>query len=284
MKQVSTIKLHSMKLKYIFSMVIFPFLLSAQEREPSASANVRVLPVELEMPGLDRSRTIRLYLPPNYDESKKSYPVLYMHDGQNLFDHVTSYLGEWGVDEILDELYESQGFELIVVGIDNGQGKRMSELSPWENKKYGKAEGKEYLEFIVEVVKPYIDTNYNTKTDRVSTAIMGSSMGGLISHYAIYEYPNIFSKAGIYSPSYWYASGPFDILETKPLPKDIRLYFFAGEKEGEIMVQPMEKMIALILAKGHPKQNLKSTIDPNGEHNERTWRADFGKAVLWLFN
>lgn len=272
-----------MKFRYIILLILLNSTAYAQERKPSASQNVFVLPTEMEMPGLDRSRTIRLYLPPNYNESKKVYPVLYMHDGQNLFDNVTSFVGEWGVDEILDELYTRQGFELIVVGIDNGQQKRMSELSPWENAKYAKAEGKEYMEFIVDVVKPYIDKHYRTKSEREHTAIMGSSMGGLISHYAIYQYPEVFSKAGIYSPSYWYAKGAFDIVEQKPLRKDARLYFFVGQKEGETMVKPMEDMVDLILKYGHPSQNLKSKIDPNGEHNERTWRSDFENALLWLF-
>jgi alpha-glucosidase len=270
-------------LKFVFLLLLFPLIIFAQERKSTASKNVSILPNPIKMPGLDRSRTIRLYLPPNYNESKSDYPVLYMHDGQNLFDDVTSYVGEWGVDEILDELYENQGFELIVVGIDNGQEKRMSELSPWENAQYGKAEGKEYMEFIVDVVKPYIDKNYRTKSDREHTAIMGSSMGGLISHYAIYQYPEVFGKAGIYSPSYWYARGAFDIVEEKPMRKDARLYFFVGQKEGEMMVNPMNEMVELVLEKGHPSKNLKSKIDPDGEHNEKTWRSDFKNALLWLF-
>jgi predicted alpha/beta superfamily hydrolase len=272
-----------MKFKPVFFLLLLSTVALAQERNHTASKNVKILPNEMEMPGLGRSRTIRLYLPPNYEGSKKDYAVLYMHDGQNLFDDATSYVGEWGVDEILDDLYTKQGFELIVVGIDNGQEKRMSELSPWENAKYGKAEGKEYMEFIVDVVKAYIDKNYRTKSDRENTAIMGSSMGGLISHYAIYQYPEVFSKAGIYSPSYWYAKGAFDIVEEKPVRKDARLYFFVGQKEGEMMVKPMQDMVNLILKDGHPSQNLKSKVDPNGEHNERTWRSDFENSVLWLF-
>lgn len=272
-----------MKFKSLLFLLLLSSSICAQERKSTASKNVSILHNEIEMPGLDRSRAIRLYLPPNYDESKSDYPVLYMHDGQNLFDDATSFVGEWGVDEILDQLYEKQGFELIVVGIDNGQAKRMSELSPWENAQYGKAEGKEYMKFIVDVVKPYIDKNYRTKPDRGHTAIMGSSMGGLISHYAIYQYPEVFGKAGIYSPSYWYARGAFEIVEEKPMRKDARLYFFVGQKEGEMMVNPMNEMVDLVLEKGHPSKNLQSIIDPNGEHNEKTWRSDFENAVLWLF-
>src|SRR6185369_7256568 len=107
--------------------------------------------------------------------SERRYPVIYMHDGQNLFDDATSYAGEWGVDETLNELARSHGFEAIVVGIDNGQDRRMTELNPWDNPRFGKAEGAAYMSFIVDVVKPYVDARYRTRSDAQSTAIIGSS-------------------------------------------------------------------------------------------------------------
>lgn len=169
----------------------------------SAQANVSLLPELLQIPGLNRQRQIRVYVPPGYANSQRRYPVLYMHDGQNLFDAATAYAGEWRVDETLNALSESGQLELIVVGIDNGQEKRMTELNPWSHPRFGVAQGREYMEFVVEVVKPLIDRRYRTKADRANTAIMGSSMGGLISHYAINQYPEVFSKAGIFSPAYW---------------------------------------------------------------------------------
>ena len=259
------------------------------EKESTAQANVRVL-APLAMPGLDRTRTIRLYLPPGYDASKNRYPVLYMHDGQNLFDAATAYAGEWGVDETLNELAKSKGLELIVVGIDNGGALRIHELNAWDNEKFGKGEGEQYTRFIVDVVKPYIDAHYRTKADRANTAIMGSSMGGLISHYAIAAYPKVFSKVGIFSPAYWLAPPIFDDPKESRLPHDARLYFYAGGREGENtmpgmgeMETDMQRMVAKLRKAGHPSRNLAVHVDPEAHHNEAAWRAEFPKAIAWLY-
>lgn len=260
-----------------------PVTLDAQQRPASAQPNVHILEKALTIPGLDRERTLRIYLPPGYEEGKKRYPVLYMHDAQNLFDAATSYAGEWGVDEHLNDLAASDGLELIVVGIDNGQEHRNTELSPWENSRLGQPEGGAYTRFIVEVVKPYIDQKYRTKPGRKHTAIMGSSLGGLISHYAIYTYPRVFSKAGIFSPSYWVSEKVFSYTEENPVPKNTRLYLLVGKKEGPGMYENMEKMHAFIKEKGHPEANVYGETDPEGEHNEAFWRGEFANAVKWLF-
>jgi cyclomaltodextrinase len=251
----------------------------------TAQPNVHVLEEKFKMPGLDRERTVRVYLPPGYETSHKRYPVLYMHDGQNLFDATTSYSGEWGVDETLNELAKTKGLELIVVGIDNGGTDRIHELNAWDNPKFGKGEGRQYMDFVVDVVKPYIDKRYRTKPDRADTAIMGSSMGGLISQYAIEQYPQVFSKAGIFSPAYWLAgSGVFDFARAQPPRKDARLYFYAGGKEGETMLPDMQRMIELLRADGFPQNHLDVIVDPEAMHNEAAWRAQFARAVLWLFD
>ncbi|HWJ95481.1 MAG TPA: alpha/beta hydrolase-fold protein, partial [Telluria sp.] len=119
----------------------------------TAGPGVKVLPA-LEIPGLGRQRTLRIYTPPGYATSNKRYPVLYMHDGQNLFDDATSYVGEWKVDETLDALAKEGKLELIVVGIDHGNDKRMTELNAWSNPYMGAGEGREYVDFIVKTVKP----------------------------------------------------------------------------------------------------------------------------------
>jgi predicted alpha/beta superfamily hydrolase len=250
----------------------------------TAQPNVHVLPTPLIIPGLDRPRTIRVYLPPGYATSKKRYPVLYMHDGQNLFDAATSYSGEWEVDETLNALAKSHGLELIVVGIDNGGEQRIHELNPWDNPKYGKGEGRQYMAFVVEVVKPYIDKNYRSKPDRANTAIMGSSMGGLISHYAVNEYPDVFSKVGIFSPAYWLAPPVFDFAQGHALRPDVKVYFYAGGQEGDTMLPDMQRMVALVRAQKHAESNMVVVIDPQAKHNEAAWRDQFAKAVTWLFS
>jgi predicted alpha/beta superfamily hydrolase len=248
----------------------------------TAQANVSILSEKLAMPGLNRTRQLRLYLPPGYANTDKRYPVLYMHDAQNLFDAATSYAGEWGVDETLNALAKAGKLELIVVGIDNGESKRMTELNPWPNAEFG-SEGKAYAEFIVNVVKPYIDQHYRSKPDRLNTAIMGSSMGGLISHYAINQYPQVFSKAGIYSSSYWVSSASLQFIATHPAARDARLYLATGEKESDSQVPDAQTAFAEILKAGHPRENASLKIVAGAEHNEKFWREDFAQAVLWLF-
>ncbi|NCP65952.1 MAG: alpha/beta hydrolase [Paraglaciecola sp.] len=250
----------------------------------TASASVSVLPFAFLIDGLDRQRTIRLYLPPDYTESTDSYPVLYMHDGQNLFDAASSYAGEWGVDETLDGLAQAAKLKLIVVGIDNGGEYRMNELSPWPNKRFGEAQGKQYMDFIVEVVKPYIDTNYRTKPERQHTAIMGSSMGALISHYAIHAYPQVFSKAGLFSPSYWYSDSVFDYTQEHKVALDARLYVMFGDEEGDGMIVDTGKMQRQLLSQGHPRELMVFKRVAGGEHNEALWRQEFADAVQWLFS
>jgi predicted alpha/beta superfamily hydrolase len=235
------------------------------------------------MDGLDRQRTVRLYLPPSYETSDKRYPVIYMHDGQNLFDDASSYAGEWGVDETLNQLAEQQNLEVIVVGIDNGGEFRMNELSPWGNERFGEAQGKEYMDFIVQVVKPYIDSNFRSKNDKDNTAIIGSSMGGLISHYAIHAYPEVFSKAGIFSPSYWYSQNVFSFSQLKKADLDARLYVMYGDKEGDGMISDTDKMSRQLKQQGHPRKNMIFKRVPKGEHIEKLWREEFAEAVLWLF-
>jgi len=276
-------KIHFLSTVLIIATVISCDNKAEEKPRPStAESNVFVLEQHFKIAGLNRSRQIRVYLPPEYDSSEQHYPVLYMHDGQNLFDDSTSYVGEWGIDESLNQLAKESDFRLIVVGIDNGQEKRMNELSPWGNKKYGAAEGEAYMKFIVNQIKPYIDNKYRTLRDRDNTAIMGSSMGGLISHYAIYNYPQVFSKAGIFSPSYWYSEQVFSFTKDNPVPEDARLYLIIGKQEGNA-VDDTEKMYAHILNTGHPKNNLSMNVDSDGDHNESSWRKQFIPAIKWLF-
>jgi predicted alpha/beta superfamily hydrolase len=270
-------------LKFIASLImllLFSSHVVAAEVVSTAASNVRIL-APIPIPQLNRDRIIRVYLPPSYDSSDKRYPVLYMHDGQNLFDAATSYAGEWGVDETLNTLAKTQALEIIVVGIDNGQEKRMNELSPWPNKRFGKAEGAEYMQFIVNTLKPMMDQQFRTLPDRENTAIMGSSMGGLISHYAIHQYPDVFSKAGIFSPSYWYSKEVYSQTRMQPVPKTAKLYLIMGGKEGG--ERTLKKMTKQLQKQQHPAEHLYSEVIADGEHNEGFWRKEFPKAVAWLF-
>ncbi|WP_223115302.1 TIM-barrel domain-containing protein [Hanstruepera ponticola] len=257
----------------------------------TAQENVKILSEDFKIPQLDRERKIWVYLPPNYKTSNKSFPVIYMHDGQNLFDSSTAYSDEWEVDETLNRLFKEKQVELIVVGIDNGGNKRLDEYSPWVNKKYGGGEGDHYMEFIVNTLKPYIDSNFRTRSDKENTAIIGSSMGGLISYYAALEYPDVFGKAGIYSPSFWFSQKSISFAKTKEKLQDSKLYFLAGGKEGgntdfnEInqTVRDMNTVVEILKSQGVPSKNMYSTVIPEGEHNEKLWKESFEETILWLF-
>jgi enterochelin esterase-like enzyme len=178
------------------------------------TAQVKVIDSAFKIPQLDRTRRIWVYLPKSYNATKgKIYPVLYMHDGQNLFNEQTAPFGEWGVDEALDSLQQQTGKECIVVGIDNSNEKRMNEYNPFNNEKYGKGEGDLYVDFLVKTLKPYIDKNYRTQKDAAHTFIAGSSMGGLISLYALVKYPDVFGTAGIFSPAFWIVPEMYPMVE-----------------------------------------------------------------------
>lgn len=258
----------------------------AADRPSTAQANVSVLAPPLGMPELNRTRTVRLYLPPSYAASPgQRYPVIYMHDGQNLFDAASSYAGEWRVDETLNELARTRGFEAIVVGIDNGGEQRMAEMSPVLNPKFGVAEGPQYLAFIVDVVKPLIDKTYRTRPDRLNTALMGSSMGGLISHDGLVRYPAVFGRVGVFSPSYWASPTMFERAAAQAPPVGTRVYLYAGGREGGDGVMAIDaQRMRDVLAKNMAAQDLSLHIDAAAEHNEAAWAAEFGRAVVWLFS
>lgn len=204
-----------------------------------------------------------------------------MHDGQNLFNEQTAPFGEWGVDEALDSLQQKTGKECIVVGIDNGS-QRMTEYNPYDNDKNGKGEGKAYVDFIANTLKPFIDTKYRTKKGPENTFIAGSSLGGLISFYAIMQYPNIFGTAGVFSPSFWIAPQVFSDAEKFTTPLSPRFYFYVGGKEPSNMVTGMDRMVDIIQKK--QRFSLRRVVDPLGVHREKSWRQEFASFYYWLMN
>lgn len=250
-----------------------------KERHSTASKNVHVVDESFYIPQLDRHRRVWIYLPESYSTSKKKYPVLYMHDGQNVFDEATSAYGEWGVDEALDTL-GPQHKEIIVVAIDNGADKRLNEYSPYDMEKYGKGEGDQYVDFLVQTLKPYVDKRYRTKRDEKSTFIAGSSMGGLISFYAILKYPKIFGGAGVFSPAFWITPQLKNINPKQAKKVKGKIYFYAGQQESEHMVPDMLNVFEQM--RQHSKVKMKTVIRAEGKHNEPTWRSEFPLFYKWI--
>lgn len=246
--------------------------------QTTASKNVSTF--EIEAPQLDTIRKIWVYTPTDYKTTGKKYPVIYMHDAQNLFDASTSYAGEWKVDEILDSLKQP---EVIVVGIEHGNEKRIDELTPFPHEKYGGGKGDKYLSFIVETLKPHIDVVYPTLSETKNTSIMGSSLGGLISFYGAIKYPETFGKAGVFSPSFWFSKEIYKFVEDSEIKSTTKFYFTVGTGESEEMVPDMEKMHALLEQKGLPEENMLMKIVKDGQHNEAAWSREFPEAFTWLF-
>ena len=249
----------------------------------TASPNVQVIS-NFFMPQLNRNRRIWIYLPPDYATSGKKYPVLYMHDGQNVFDRATSFSGEWEVDESLNGLFENGDEGIITVAIDNGGGSRLNEYTPWPNPQYGGGEGAQYVKFIVETLKPFIDDNYRTRQEREHTGIMGSSLGGLISMYAAIEHQEVFGKAGIFSPSFWFSDEAYTHVSNTGKKEDMKIYLLAGEQESESMVPDLNAMYNTLRNAGFEASELFLTTDTDGQHSEWYWAREFPDAYIWLFS
>jgi len=272
---------------FIVFLLIHSILFSqnVEEKESTASKNVTILEKEFVIPNLNNiSHKIWVYLPPNYEVSTKKFPVIYMHDAQNLFDDKTSYIGEWKVDESLNELFHTTKKGFIVVGVENGGEERINEYTPWPNEKYGGGKGAVYIDFIVNTLKPYIDETYRTKAQQKYTGLVGSSLGGLISYYGGLKYPNTFGKIGALSTSFWFSDKVIDFTIQNGNINNVKMFLLAGEKEGEEMVESTNKTEKLLLETGFKSKNLTSKIVSEGEHNEAFWSTEFLGIIKWLYN
>ena len=252
-----------------------------QAKQSTASKNVHVVDTAFYIPQLKRHRRIWIYLPEDYSTSGKKYPVMYMHDGQNIFDEATSGFGEWGIDEALDTMGKQHG-EMIVVGIDNGAEKRLNEYSPYDMERYGKGEGDLYVDFLVKTLKPFIDKHYRTKKDEENTFTAGSSMGGLISFYAILKYPKVFGGAGVFSPAFWITPQLKNIDPKKAKKVKGKIYFYGGGQESETMVPDMMNVFGQM--RQHSKAKMETVIRAEGKHNEIAWREEFPLFYKWLMD
>ena len=231
---------------------------------------------------LKNERTIVVWLPESYETgAQKYYPVLYMHDGQNLFDPNTSYIGvDWQMDETADSLIkQGEVEEIIIVGIYNTTD-RIDEYSDTEK-------GRAYMDFIISDLKPFVDSNYRTLPDREHTAVMGSSMGGLISFYLIWRYPDVFSKAGCLSTSLLWNNGALlkEIENFTGQKPEIKIYLDSSGKGSEGQMKPdYEKLKTLLISKGFEEgKDVEYYFDKDGDHSERSWAKRAWRPLKFLF-
>jgi predicted alpha/beta superfamily hydrolase len=235
---------------------------------PVTAGHAQPVLLSLAMPGLDRARTVRVWLPPGYEQGDERYPVLYLHDGQNLAGADAPH-GGWAVDQALAALPHA-----IVVGIDHGGLQRVTELNPWSNSRFGPGEGLRYLRFISETVKPRVDARLRTRPQREHTAIGGSSLGGLVSLAALHFHAPVFGAALVLSPAFWIAP------EIHALPfEDVRVFQSIGTGEGERHVAEARRMHEAL----RTRRGVECRLDvvPGATHDERAWRAVMPRALRW---
>lgn len=245
---------------------------------------IEIIEEAYEIPKLNATRKITALLPYDYYETDKRYPVLYLQDGQNLFNPMATF-GDWAVDKSMGKLAEEGLGGIIIIAINHGGEERIREYLPYYHPRFGEGKGNFYIEFMVETLLPYVNKRYRTLTDFENTAIGGSSMGGLISLYAGLSAPRVFGKLMIFSPSLWISKKIFDNTKSfMPLEK-AKIYLYSGGKESVQHLPNAKKLGGIIkekMLKGY-HIDFHFSIDEEGSHSEVHWRKEFPKAIKWLF-
>lgn len=245
--------------------------------ESTVVGTLKVLPA-LHSRELHNHRAIYVWLPPSYQHSTAHYPVIYMQDGQNLFDEALSFAGEWCVDETMTALADD-GLEAIVVGIANTEG-RLNEYSPFVDMQKRGGKGDAYLKWIVGTLKPLIDQTFRTLPDAANTSMLGSSMGGLISLYAGLRYPHVFANVGAMSGSFWFAQRAIikQIQRTVMLPQ--RVYVDAGTAESIWLLDAVHATVDVLQNKLGDQLVYVEAL--SAIHNEADWAIRLPDAVRYL--
>jgi predicted alpha/beta superfamily hydrolase len=238
------------------------------QREPAS--RLRVLRDVVARP-LGGQRDITVCLPPTYDTARLRYPVLYMHDGQNLFDRGTSYADEWQVDEVMAALGR-EGVEAIVVGIPNAGERRIDEYSPFRDRRMGGGYGEPFVRWITDELKPLIDDAFRTLPGRTTTGMAGSSMGGLLSLWSFFGRGDAFGFVVAMSPALWFARRAFfSWLERQPATPG-RIYIDAGTEEGPLVLADVARLRDMLIDRGHRiGRDLRCVLESRGHHDEASW-------------
>lgn len=233
-------------------------------------------------PALGNARDLWVCLPAGYDDAGPGWPVIYMQDGQNLFDAATAFGGqEWAVDETIAA--EAGRADAIIVGIANAGAQRIDEYAPFRDGRLGGGRGEAYLDFVVDTVKPLIDGAFRTRPDRAATFLAGSSMGALIALHGFLTRPHVFGGVAALSPSLWFGGRAiFDVLDDVPFPAG-RVYVDTGTREGAGQLLDLARLRDRLLEKGYGAgEDLLVVVDPGGRHAESEWARRFPRALRFL--
>ncbi len=270
---------------------------SANDRRPSLTGRIEQ-PFKLESKLLRNERTIFVYLPPQYAlESKRRFPVLYMHDGQNVFDGATSFIPnqEWRADEAAEALINAKLVEpLIIVAIPNAGSERANEYLPTSVKRGQSAmggKGDMYGRMLTEELKPQIDKLYRTKPGARDTGLAGSSLGGVITFWLGITRPDVFTKLGVFSPSLWWDS-ELMLKRAQALPGKLPLKIWldmgtsesGNSKEDPGYADSARRLDAALRTKGWVEgRDLAYYEDGFAAHNENSWARRFPAMLMFLF-
>lgn len=270
------------------------------DKEAPSTIVGNVIFKQIELPTFVGKRQLRIYLPPDYSTSKKSYPVLYMTDAQNVFDNKTANAGEWQIDELMESLAkEGSKLTSIVVAIDHAAENRTMEYLPfhlggagwsilnWQKGKLGK--GKMFADWIVNDLKPQIDKDYRTLPEREHTSIMGSSMGGLISCYTALLHQETFSKAGCLSSAFLkrlVAEEWLEFIAQTPKRMPVRFHMDMGDNEfglfGDDILNETQEVHDALIKSGFAPSNVRYQVIKGGTHDEPSWRSRTRDILTWL--
>lgn len=250
--------------------------------KPNFLPQLVLLSDEFEIPQLNTTRKVWALLPHDYDATDEHYPVLYLQDAQNLFHENSSY-GNWEIDKKLAVMSEYKIGKIIIVAVEHAEEDRIKEYNVGKTI-LGKGQGKKYIKFLTETLKPYVDENFRTKTDRKHTGIGGSSMGALISIFSGLLKPEVFGKLMIFSPSLWVVPQLKIDVEVENTD-DTKIYLYAGGEESDNTLEHVKKFNDRLINSEFVKDKMKINLSINkeGQHNETYWSDEFPKAIEWLF-
>jgi predicted alpha/beta superfamily hydrolase len=240
---------------------------------------------------LSTRRDVIVYLPPGYGAAGARYPVLYLQDGQNLFDAATAFGGRsWGAAETADDLIRRGAIEpLILVGLYNTGVRRVSEYTPTRDRRLRKGgKGDRYAEMLVRELKPFIDHEYRTRKPAAHTGVGGSSLGALVSLQAGLLYPRVFGKLAILSPSVWWdEQSILTLVRNYRFPQRPRIWLDSGTAEGnngQAVIEDLRLLRAALVEKGWREGvDLRYSEIEGAPHNEDAWGGRFGRVLEYLY-
>jgi predicted alpha/beta superfamily hydrolase len=265
---------------------------SPYRRDRGVQGDLRVIR-EVHVPSLGRTTDLYAWLPPGHDEHERRYPVVYLHDGGNLFDPALSYSGAtWRADQALGAL-SARGLDAIAVGVPCSPTARAEEYTPYPHPESGGGRADNYVDFLVEDLKPAVDRTLRTLTGPESTLVAGSSLGGVVSMHAWTRRPDVFGGAGVFSPAFWWPGRPMlddlqERLSSWPHQPHQRVYLDVGGREQPddaaieaAYVRDAELVLGWLRGAGVPVRYL---FDSQAHHAESAWAERLPAALHWLLS